>query len=215
MMGPSHAATGAAAWLALTGWHSPVEALHLPAELQLLGALTTAGAALISDWDHPRASVAHALPPVTEWISRGVSAASGGHRQGTHSLLGIAAFTALAVVAAIPQVSLAGHTYAPGQGIIAAFLVATAAKALRLLPRRGVVSAWALGAVVAVLGTVLGAAGPHPALELVRAVQPPPARRHRVLAGMAVRLRPHRVHRGARRASGAARVALRGGVAVR
>ena len=52
--------------------------------------------------------------------------------------------------------SLAGHTYAPGQGIIAAFLVATAAKALRLLPRRGVVSAWALGAVVAVLGTVLG-----------------------------------------------------------
>lgn len=156
MMGPSHAATGAAAWLALTGWHSPVEALHLPAELQLLGALTTAGAALISDWDHPRASVAHALPPVTEWISRGVSAASGGHRQGTHSLLGIAAFTALAVVAAIPQVSLAGHTYAPGQGIIAAFLVATAAKALRLLPRRGVVSAWALGAVVAVLGSVLG-----------------------------------------------------------
>ena len=45
MMGPSHAATGAAAWLALTGWHSPVEALHLPAELQLLGALTTAAAA--------------------------------------------------------------------------------------------------------------------------------------------------------------------------
>lgn len=101
MMGPSHAATGAAAWLALTGWHSPVEALHLPAELQLLGALTTAGAALISAWDHLRASVAHALPPLTEWISRGVSDASGSHRQGTRSLLGIAAFTALAVVAAV------------------------------------------------------------------------------------------------------------------
>ncbi|MCV7733425.1 metal-dependent hydrolase [Micrococcus luteus] len=101
MMGPSHAATGAAAWLALTGWHSPVEALHLPAELQLLGALTTAGAALISAWDHLRASVAHALPPLTEWISRGVSDASGSHRQGTQSLLGIAAFTALAVVAAV------------------------------------------------------------------------------------------------------------------
>lgn len=104
MMGPSHAATGAAAWLALTGWHSPVEALHLPAELQLLGALTTAGAALISDWDHPRASVAHALPPVTEWMSRGITRAAGGHRRGTHSLLGIAAFTALAVVAVLGTV---------------------------------------------------------------------------------------------------------------
>ena len=29
MMGPSHAATGAAAWLALTGPISPVAALHL------------------------------------------------------------------------------------------------------------------------------------------------------------------------------------------
>ena len=156
MMGASHAATGAAAWLALTGWFSPVEVLHLPPELQLLGALTTAGAALISDWDHPSATVSHALPPVTEWLSHGVSALAGGHRQGTHSLLGIAAFTGIAVVAAIPQVTLAGHTYAPGQGIIAASLVAVAAKALRLLPRRRFLSAWALGIVVAVLGTVLG-----------------------------------------------------------
>ncbi|MDY6054519.1 metal-dependent hydrolase [Micrococcus sp.] len=156
MMGPSHAATGAAAWLALTGSLSPVEALHMPPEIQLLGALTTAGAALISDWDHPRATVAHALPPVTEWISRVVSRLSGGHRQGTHSILGVAAFTAVAVLAAIPQVEIAGHTYAPGQGIIAAFLVAVAAKALRLLPARGVLAGWALGAAVAVLGTVLG-----------------------------------------------------------
>lgn len=156
MMGPSHAATGAAAWLALTGPISPVAALHMPPELQLLGALTTAGAALISDWDHPRATIAHALPPVTEWISRGIRAVAGGHRQGTHSLLGIAAFTAVAVAEANLQVPIGGRVYAPGQGIIAAFLVAVAAKALRLLPGRGFVAGWLLGAAVAVLGTVLG-----------------------------------------------------------
>lgn len=155
MMGPSHAATGAAAWLALTGGLSPFHALHLPAELQLLGALTTAGAALISDWDHPSATVAQALPPVTGWIARGVSAVSDGHRQGTHSLLGIAAFTAVAVVAANLQVRVGGHVYGPGQGIIAAFLVAVAAKALRLLPGRGMIAGWTLGVVVAWLGTVL------------------------------------------------------------
>lgn len=137
MMGPSHAATGAAAWLALTHWQSPIAVLHLPAELQLLGAVTTAGAAMISDWDHPRATVVHALPPLTEWMSRGIRHVAGGHRRGTHSLVGIAAFTAIATAAASIQVPIAGHVYTPGQGVIAAFLAAVAAKALRLLPNRG------------------------------------------------------------------------------
>ena len=156
MMGPSHAATGAAAWLALTGWFSPVQVLRMPPEIQLLGALTTAGAALISDWDHPRATVAHALPPVTEWMSRGISRVAGGHRRGTHSFLGIAAFTAIASAAAALQVPVGERVYGVGQGVIAAFLVAVAAKALKLLPRRGMLSAWVLGIAAAVLGTVLG-----------------------------------------------------------
>lgn len=156
MMGPSHAATGAAAWLAVTSPASSFEALHMPAELQLLGALTTAGAAMISDWDHPRAAITHALPPVTEVMARGIRRVAGGHRRGTHSLVGIAAFTAIAVVAANLQVTVDGHAYGFGQGVIAAFLVAVAAKTLRLLPRRGWAAAWALGVVVAVVGTVVG-----------------------------------------------------------
>lgn len=155
MMGPSHAATGAAAWLALTGPASPVTALHMPAELQLLGALTTAGAAMISDWDHPRATIAHALPPVTEVMAHGIRRAAGGHRRGTHSLLGIAAFTAIAVVAANLQITVAGQSYGLGQGVIAAFLAAVAAKTLKLLPRRGWAAAWALGLTVAVIGAVM------------------------------------------------------------
>lgn len=129
--------------------------LHLPAELQLLVAVTTAGAAMISDWDHPRATVVHALPPVTEWMSRGIRHVAGGHRRGTHSLVGIAAFTAIATAAASIQVPIAGHVYTPGQGVIAAFLAAVAAKALRLLPNRGWRAAWALGILVAVSATVL------------------------------------------------------------
>ncbi|WP_217565541.1 metal-dependent hydrolase, partial [Micrococcus sp. GbtcB5] len=79
---------------------SPIAVLHLPAELQLLGAATTAGAAMISDWDHPRATVVHALPPVSELMARGIRHVAGGHRRGTHSPVGIAAFTAVATGAA-------------------------------------------------------------------------------------------------------------------
>ena len=109
---------GDAAWLALTHGQSPVGVRHLPAELQLLGAVTTAGAAMISDWDYPRA-------------------------------------TAIATAAASIHVPIAGHVYTPGQGVIAAFVAAVAAKALRLLPNRGWRAAWALGILVAVSATVL------------------------------------------------------------
>jgi membrane-bound metal-dependent hydrolase YbcI (DUF457 family) len=81
---------------------------------------------------------------------------AGGHRRGTHSLVGIAAFTAVAVAAASLQVTVGGQTYGLGQGMIAAFLAAVAAKTLRLLPRRGWVAAWVLGAAVAVVGAVAG-----------------------------------------------------------
>lgn len=73
-----------------------------------------------------------------------------------HTLAGgVAAFTAIATAAASIQVPIAGHVYTPGQGVIAAFLAAVAAKALRLLPNRGWRAAWALGILVAVSATVL------------------------------------------------------------
>ncbi len=145
MMGASHAATGAAGWLALTGPLAQVSGLHVDPQLQIIGALTTAGAALISDWDHPRATIAYALPPITNLIAAGVRAAAGGHRQGTHSILGVLAFTALAAALTPLTVTLQGQAYSIGQGIIAAFLVAVAAKALHIIPTSGYVSAWAIG----------------------------------------------------------------------
>ncbi|MFI5825178.1 metal-dependent hydrolase [Streptomyces rishiriensis] len=153
MMGASHAATGAAAWLALTGPLADVSGIHVDPQLQLIGALTTAGAALISDWDHPRATIAYALPPLTNLIAAGIRAIAGGHRQGTHSLLAVLAFTALAAALTPLRATLAGQEYAIGQGVIAAFLVTVAAKALLIIPTSGYISAWAIGLSIGALAS--------------------------------------------------------------
>lgn len=50
---------------------------------------------MLPDLDHASASVLRALWPVTSILSAVVRAVSGGHRQGTHSLLGVVAFTIL------------------------------------------------------------------------------------------------------------------------
>ena len=63
-----------------------------------VGALVSAGAALLPDVDHPSASVARSLPPLTVWVARLVSAVGGGHRGITHSLVGAVLFVALVAV---------------------------------------------------------------------------------------------------------------------
>ena len=151
MMGASHAITGAAGWLVLTGPLAAAVGIHADPQLQIIGALTTAGAALISDWDHPRATIAYALPPLTNVLAAGIRAIAGGHRQGTHSLLAVVAFTALTAALTPLRITLDGQTYAIGQGIVAAFLVAVAAKALRIIPTSGYISAWAIGLAVGAL----------------------------------------------------------------
>jgi membrane-bound metal-dependent hydrolase YbcI (DUF457 family) len=82
MMGRSHALTGAAAYLAF----GPKGGLISTA----VGTAVAAGAALLPDIDHPKATAATFLGPVTGLLARGVAAVSGGHRGGTHSALGVA-----------------------------------------------------------------------------------------------------------------------------
>lgn len=108
MMGPSHAACGAAAWVALTGTYTVQLAdVSLPMGLGLIpvgnagvitGALICAGAALLPDLDHPGGTVARSLPPLSGWIAKATSAVSGGHRRATHSPLGLALIVLLAVL---------------------------------------------------------------------------------------------------------------------
>ncbi|UBH24248.1 metal-dependent hydrolase [Micrococcus porci] len=143
MMGPSHAVTGAAGWLALTGPLADLAGVYVGPQVQLVGALTTAGAALISDWDHPRATIATALPPLSTVLARFIRRAAGGHRRGTHSFVGLAAFTAVTWVLTPLTVTVGSVTFSAGQGVVAAFLAAVAARILRVAP--GPVTGWAVG----------------------------------------------------------------------
>ncbi|OLT55225.1 metal-dependent hydrolase [Cellulosimicrobium sp. CUA-896] len=152
MMGANHAATGAAAWIAVTstapfalGWH-PVSSVGV-----MTGAVVCAGAALLPDADHHNGTFAHSLPPVSEWVSDAVEAIAGGHRQGTHSVLGIAVFTALAWLAGLVTVETAAFgTVYVGGGVLAVLLVALALKALKLT-RRGRLAPWLTSLTVAAL----------------------------------------------------------------
>lgn len=150
MMGHGHAVMGAAAWVAATA-PTMIGLGGLPASQVLVGGVVTAGAALLPDADHHSATISRSLPPVSSLLARAIAAISGGHRQGTHSLIGIAAFSFLAGLLATPRIEVAGHLFQIGSWILVVLLVAFAAKALRLT--RGWLSCWAL-AVVAATGLV-------------------------------------------------------------
>ncbi len=91
MMGTSHATSGAFGWLlAAPAIGGLAIASDFNGPQMLAGAVVCAGAALLPDIDHPRATIAHTLGPITMGIAKFVHLISGGHRQGTHSILFIA-----------------------------------------------------------------------------------------------------------------------------
>lgn len=167
MQGYSHALTGAAAWLALTsssgvalGWYDQ----SVP--VALTGAVVCAGAALLPDLDHPEGTIAWSLPPVkagdltlvpspTRLLCKGVAAVSGGHRHGTHSLLGVVAFTGLAWLASRVTIPIYGRPIALASGLFVVLLVAFSLKALGISRDLGR-SSRKTGPVGQVVGGILG-----------------------------------------------------------
>ncbi|WP_298252779.1 metal-dependent hydrolase [uncultured Arthrobacter sp.] len=167
MMGAHHAACGSAAWIAVTT-HVEVSLgvaaatpPFLPDTIALglgflevspvgvvTGALVTAGAALLPDADHHNATIAHSLPPLSNAVCSGIGAISGGHRHGTHSIIGIVAFVSMAWVAGLWTLDTEafGRVF-PGAGLLAVLLVSFAAKALKIIPDRMRKSPWAVGLV--------------------------------------------------------------------
>ncbi|GAA4885452.1 metal-dependent hydrolase [Kitasatospora terrestris] len=91
MMGHSHAVSGALVFAAAAPFLAPVAAGRplLPGEV-LVGALLSAGAALLPDLDHHDGTVANLFGPFTRLLCRAVARLSGGHRHATHSLLFVA-----------------------------------------------------------------------------------------------------------------------------
>jgi membrane-bound metal-dependent hydrolase YbcI (DUF457 family) len=83
-MAKTHALSGVTVWLAAT----PL--LGLGGREIAAGVVVTAGAAMLPDLDHPSSSIARSWGPLTRALARLTARVSGGHRQGTHSLLFIA-----------------------------------------------------------------------------------------------------------------------------
>ncbi len=107
MLGRDHALSGAVAFAALA------PPLHVTVAHLAAGVVLTAGAGVLPDIDHPDSTISRSFGFLTEWFAWVVDRISGGHRHGTHSLLGIAVFTAGAYGAGLYQLSepkaAAGH----------------------------------------------------------------------------------------------------------
>src|SRR5919205_2069496 len=87
MLGHSHAASGALAWVSTATTVPPLFGAHLGPRDVLIGTAVCAGAALLPDLDHHDSTVANFLGPPSELAARIIGWASGGHRHGTHSFL--------------------------------------------------------------------------------------------------------------------------------
>lgn len=165
-MGRSHAISGAVVWLAGCATASALGGDPAAATI-VVGAVTTAGAALLPDIDHPGSTVARSLGPLTRLVAYGTNVGAtalrdatcgcctrkGGHRAITHTL-------AFALAAGL-LVSLLG--WAGGQTAALIVVGAMAALSVRCMFRRrsrGAFGAFGAGLVAAAAAAFLpGPAG--------------------------------------------------------
>lgn len=124
MLGRTHALSGAVA-----GAAAGLAVAHLTPAGVAVAAGLTAGAAVLPDIDHPDATVARSFGLLTRAFAWLVEKVSGGHRHGTHSLAGIAAFTAAAYAAVGHRHTLPGLA---ALGLLLTLVIAAALRALRI-----------------------------------------------------------------------------------
>ncbi len=143
MMGTTHAASGAVLFLAVQpllashGWIDPGMGTVIA------GTVAAAGSGMLPDIDHHEASIAQSLGPVTKGITYIVSAISGGHRNGTHSLVGVVVLTALGYAGS----RLTGWPL----GLVLGFLVAIGLAGLRVK----VDGSWVVHTLLVIAATVV------------------------------------------------------------
>lgn len=134
MMGTSHAITGAAAWIAITATALPAAGIPPLTTTEIVaGTIVSAGAALLPDADHPSSTVAHAFPGGTA-TAGAISALSGGHRKGMHSLLAVLALFLLTphLAKLTIEINTWPHQVHLGPAIAIAACTAFALKSLRI-----------------------------------------------------------------------------------
>ena len=123
MLARDHALSGALIFTAV----APV--LHVTGAGLLAGAVFTASAATLPDIDEPGSTISRTLGFFTEAVSWGVHKISGGHRRGTHSVLGVGLFTFAAWVAVAGAATLTGKVVL---GLALGVLLAAGVRALRI-----------------------------------------------------------------------------------
>jgi membrane-bound metal-dependent hydrolase YbcI (DUF457 family) len=117
MLGRTHALSGALAWAAVCT-SAPAVGVRPGWPAAILGLVSTAGAALLPDLDHPDATIAHTFGPVSKAAADLVHRLSGGHRHATHSL----AFAVIAPLALWPLILIGGYWVAlPLLAVLGAF----------------------------------------------------------------------------------------------
>jgi membrane-bound metal-dependent hydrolase YbcI (DUF457 family) len=133
VLGRDHALSGALAFAGV----APV--LHVSGVQLAAGIALTAGAGVLPDVDEPGSTIARTFGFLTGAFAWVVHRLSGGHRKGTHSLLGIAVLTAAAAAAGRWQAGAAATAQHPElwwhlvpAGLIFALLFAAGLRALRI-----------------------------------------------------------------------------------
>lgn len=149
MMGITHATSGAAAWIAITGTMPIITLGAYPLDPVgvLAGTAVCAGAALLPDADHHSATIAHSVPVLGRVAAAMVGLVSGGHRQGAHSAIavGLVALASWALTLVTPVVEPLGAV-AVGAGVGTAALTCFGLKARDFV--RSWAAAWLCGALV-------------------------------------------------------------------
>lgn len=103
-MGKTHCAVGAVTGLAYGEFGA-----HLPLPQTAMLTVFTAGLAVLPDIDHPEATMAQSFGFLTKSFATVVGKVSGGHRWGTHCIIGSAILTGLAMAAVHWRHTLAGR----------------------------------------------------------------------------------------------------------
>lgn len=154
MDGSTHAATGFLAGIGIGaalyagGRHTGAQTVDDIARTACFG-LTAMGLALLPDSDHHDASFAHAAGPLSWVLAHVIGLLFGGHRQGMHSIFGVALFCGLTELAVT-------HPSRWSLGILAAVLaicIAAGLKATRFARHHG--EALVFGCAIAGLSVVL------------------------------------------------------------
>ncbi len=97
MMGRTHSSAGMVLSLAAAPLLVSTGIVEANGYSYMALAIAGAGAAMVPDFDHRHATIAHCLGPVSKAVAIFIEKVSGGHRNGTHSILGWAVFVAISV----------------------------------------------------------------------------------------------------------------------